>query len=390
MSEPLSVRIKAAQDNLNVLRDALANIVSKDDPDADDAKRGDELPGEIEAAVARISSLERQERALAVTTQSKPPTEIKTGEIIVPDRKPFALPKSKTPEPGDYMYRALAAWSAAESNKQSLDQTLRQIYPNDDATGIVLRAAVNPAQTTVAGWASELIQTAQQGFLDRLIPDFIYPALSSRGSKYTFGQGAGAIRIPTRTNSQLLAGAWVAEAAPKPVKRMSFSSVTLSPYKLAVISVFSEEMGMYSTPAIEGLIRGGMSNDTGVAMDAYLTDAVAVSAGVRPAGLLNGVTPLTATASGTATEKMIADMKQLKAALIAAGSTGKNIVLRDATLHMEDTTPLAIGTAGAPATIAAPTQSLFQTDCIAIRLSLHVSWSMLRTGFVQTIASVGW
>jgi hypothetical protein len=189
-----------------------------------------------------------------------------------------------------------------------------------------------------------------------------------------------------------------------------------------------------------------------------MIDAVAASAGVRPAGLLNGVTPITATAAGTATEKMIADFKLLLGALTAAGSDGSNIVVlvnpaqalsmnfamtttgdflfggtegagqrfgvsiipsatvaagrviaidadefatatgdtprfavsNEATLHEEDTTPLAIGTTGSPATVAAPARSLFQTDSIAIRLSLHVSWAMRRTGMVQTIASVGW
>ena len=37
-------------------------------------------------------------------------------------------------------------------------------------------------------------------------------------------------------------------------------------------------------------------------------------------------------------------------------------------LHMEDTAPLAICTAGSPNTVAAPARSLWQTDCIAVRL----------------------
>jgi HK97 family phage prohead protease len=459
MSETLSARIQTERGNVNLLRDRLAEIVSQEEPSADDVKRGDELPDEIEAALARISSLERQERALATTVQAKPVTEVKTGEIIVPERRPFALPKKKSPEPEEFIYRALTCWSISNGpERQPLERALRERYGNDEATGVVLRAAVNPAQTGVAGWASELVQTSNVGFLDRLIPNFIYPTLSGRGSKYTFGPTAGHIKIPTRTTSQTLAGNWVAEAAPKPVKRLSFSSITLEPYKLAVISTFSEEMAMYSTPAIEGIIRQAMSDDTGIALDSYLIDAVAASAGVRPAGLLNGVTPITATAAGTATEKMIADFKLLLGALTAAGSDGSNIVVlvnpaqalsmnfamtttgdflfggtegagqrfgvsiipsatvaagrviaidadefatatgytprfavsNEATLHEEDTTPLAIGTTGSPATVAAPARSLFQTDSIAIRLSLHVSWAMRRTGMVQTIASVGW
>jgi hypothetical protein len=35
-------------------------------------------------------------------------------------------------------------------------------------------------------------------------------------------------------------------------------------------------------------------------------------------------------------------------------------------------------------------RSLFQTDSIAIRLSLYVSWSMVRAGMVQVVEGVTW
>ena len=66
-------------------------------------------------------------------------------------------------------------------------------------------------------------------------------------------------------------------------------------------------------------------------------------------------------------------------------------VSETATLHMEDTTPLNIGTAGAPATVAAPTQSMFQTAQIAVRMVANVNWAMVRSGMVQFIGTgVNW
>jgi HK97 family phage major capsid protein len=459
MTGTLSARIKAAHDTHNSLVDRLREIAGLEEQSEEEARRADELPAEIEAAKASIATLERQERALGATlVEPKPAADVKHGEILAPERRPFALPRAKEVEAPEYLFRALSAWAVQTGSHESIENALRVHYKNDEKVLAVLKAAVNPAQTTVAGWAQELIQTANQGFLDRLLPSSIYPTLSGRGSKYTFSNSAGIIKIPTRTTTQTLAGAWVAEAAPKPVKRLSFSSITLNPYKLAVISTFSEEMAAYSTPAIEGIIREAMGNDTGVALDTYIIDAVAASAGVRPAGLLNGVTPITASVLTTATDKMIADLKALVGALVAAGSTGDNIVIlvnpaqaismnfamtttgdflfdgpagagarfgvtilasstvaagrviaidcnelatatgdtprfaisNEATLHEEDTTPLAIGTTGSPATVAAPARSLFQTDSIAIRLTLYVSWAMRRTGFVQTIAAVTW
>jgi HK97 family phage prohead protease len=462
MTGTLSARIKAAHDTHNSLVDRLRELVGQEEQSEEEARRANELPDEIEAVKASIATLERQERALGASLVEPKPAaaaEGKHGEILGPEtRRPFALPRAKEIEAPEYLFRALTAWTTQQGSKESIENVWRERYKGDEKVLAVLKAAVNPAQTTVAGWAQELVQTANVGFLDRLLPASIYPTLSMKGSKYTFSNTQGIIKVPTRTTTQTLAGAWVAEAAPKPVKRLSFSSITLNPYKLAVISTFSEEMAAYSTPAIEGIIREAMGNDTGVALDTYMIDAVAASAGVRPAGLLNGVTPITASVLTTATDKMIADLKALVSALVAAGSTGDNIVVlvnpaqaismnfamtttgdflfdgpagagqrfgvtilasstvaagrviaidcnelatatgdtprfaisNEATLHEEDTTPLAIGTTGSPATVAAPARSLFQTDSIAIRLTLYVSWAMRRTGFVQTIAAVTW
>ena len=276
------------------------------------------------------------------------------------------------------------------------------------------------------------------------------------GVRYTFGN-AGVLKIPVRANTPTLAGNWTGEGSAKPVKRASFTTVTLSPTKLSVISTFTEEMSLYSAQSIEQIIRQAMSDDTQMALDAYLIDNVAASTGVRPAGLLNGVTPITASAATPPAAAMVADLKALVGALIAAGG-GRNVAIiinpaqalsmgtvttttgdflfnnaqeagskfnarvivsascpagrviavdaadfataqgdaprfavsTDATLHEEDTTPLALGTTGSPNVVAAPMRSLFQTDAVAVRMSMYVTWGMRRTGMVQTIASVIW
>ena len=55
------------------------------------------------------------------------------------------------------------------------------------------------------------------------------------------------------------------------------------------------------------------------------------------------------------------------------------------TLHMEDTTPLPIGTVGTPNVIAAPTRSLWQTDTLGLRLTTEMSWT--RSGRVATCST---
>jgi hypothetical protein len=74
----------------------------------------------------------------------------------------------------------------------------------------------------------------------------------------------------------------------------------------------------------------------------------------------------------------------------ATGDEPRFDVSDQAVLHMEDTAPTAIGTAGTPTVVAAPVRSLWQTDSIGIRMLLDINWAMRRTGLIAWIDSVTW
>ena len=59
-----------------------------------------------------------------------------------------------------------------------------------------------------------------------------------------------------------------------------------------------------------------------------------------------------------------------------------------ATLHMEDTAPTDISTSGTA--VAFPAKSMFQTDSLALRMSLPMTWAIRRTGTVAWVAAVTW
>lgn len=340
----------------------------------------------------------------------------------------------------------------AFATNKSPEETLTRLYPDDEATGIVVKAAVAPATTTQSGWAAELVNTAMSDFLETLRPLSIYPALAEAGGgRLAFGPNQGAIKIPSRAATPSIGGSFVGEGAPIPVRRLGLTTTTLTPRKMGVISTFTREIARYATPAIEGLIRQEILADTALTLDSLLLDAVAADA-VRPAGLLNGVTPITATAGG-GYEAILGDLRALRAPFNAANAgtdlvlivnpeqsesialtpgadgtlgwadalvtryrvlvstavpAGQVIMLRaadfvtaagdvpefemsnEATLHLEDTAPAQIGTTGTPNAVAAPVRSLFQTATIAIRMLMDVSWSMRRPGMVQTITGVSW
>lgn len=455
----LSQKIADGQRRVNSLKDQLSALSSKDDPSDDETALMDELPNQIDEADAELQRNMRIESALGVRTIEHDPNEgqqqrqQQAGNDGEQHQRPFAVPKKKI-EPVDLLVRSAAMLAMSFGRRESLQSVFQSAYGNDEATGIILRAATAPALTTTVGWAAELVETVNAGFLDRLLADSIYGPLSARGARFTFGR-AGAIKIPARSNTPRLAGAWVGEAQPKPVKQAAFTSITLALYKLAVISVFSEEIAEHSTPAIEQIIRQAMSDDTSAAIDGFLIDNVAGSA-VRPAGLLNGLTTLTPSADTNKTNAMIADIKALRQAIINANG-GRDVVLimnsaqstgidlattpngllfssaaegagrfgvalivsntvpagtviavdaadfasatgdvprysisDQATIHMEDTTPLPIGTVGTPTVVAAPTRSLWQTDSIGVRMTWPISWAMRRAGMVAFMSAVTW
>ena len=321
---------------------------------------------------------------------------------------------------------------------------------------LILRAASAPAMTTVTGWAAELVQISYEALMPLLMPKAILTRLAPRGLTLSFG-GAGQIKIPTRSRTPTIAGSFVGEGMPIPVRQGAFTTQTLVPKKMAVITTWTREMDEHSIPAIEGLLRDAIAEDTQVAVDSVLIDSNAATT-IRPAGLLNGVAAISATAGGgiaaiigdigalvgaisTATYGNVRNLTwlanqtdMLRASLLTAANTGifpfrdeirggtlntipiidsatvpaKTLILVDAadfvvvgggaprmeisdqaTLHMEDTTPLDL-VSGSPGTAASPQRSLFQTDSLALRMVLPLNWTQRRAGTVAWTQNVTW
>src|SRR5262249_47952205 len=62
----------------------------------------------------------------------------------------------------------------------------------------------------------------------------------------------------------------------------------------------------------------------------------------------------------------------------------------NATLHLEDSTPLPIASPGSPNTVAAPTQSMFQQDTVALRALWYLTWGLRRPNRIAVINGVTW
>src|SRR4029077_19477615 len=154
------------------------------------------------------------------------------------------------------------------------------------------RAATAPATMTTSGWADTLATTTYGEFLDLLYPGSVYGPLSGYGFRATLGRFA-VLSMPTRVTTPTIAGSFVAEGAPIPVRQAAFVPITLGLKKMAVIVSYTREIAEHSNPEIEGILWKLIQDDTQVAVDTVLIDATSFTA-IRPSGLRAGVSATTA------------------------------------------------------------------------------------------------
>lgn len=438
----LSKRIEDAQNELVAKRDKLVELNAADTLDLDAIEA---LNGDIAVAERTIAALKVSEQRIGVNAGAPP-----TVAAPAVSRRPLGVPQTEV-KASDLIVRAAACRILAHLTNRPIDDILEERYPGHEATAAVTRTAVAVAATTTSGWASQLVETAMAEFLALLPPNTIYNVLRDMGVSLTFGPNSGNIKIPFSSSTTALAGGFVLEGDPIPVGRMTLDSVTLTPTKFGVIVPMTKEVMRYTNPTLESVVRSELLARTAITLDGLLIDSTAGSA-TRPAGLLYGVSGGTPYAGGDYTafledmktllapfdtanagrklavlmnprqarnirmmpgpnssgfgwaNQFLADFRVIPSTVVTAGtviaidtadfvtSTGDTPEFEtsdQATIHME-TSPTAIGIAGSPNTVAAPVRSMFQTNSVALKMTMDVNWAMRRSGMVQYLSSVTW
>lgn len=85
-------------------------------------------------------------------------------------------------------------------------------------------------------------------------------------------------------------GNWVGESKGIPMSKPDFSTVNLTPLKVAALTVLSNELIRDSSPSAEMLVRDALAEACAQKVDTTFFSTSAASAGVSPAGMLNGLT----------------------------------------------------------------------------------------------------
>jgi len=340
--------------------------------------------------------------------------------------------------PAVYLCRAAAAHLRAFVTNNTPEREARELFGDDGATDIVLRAPTTPAAISgTSGWAASLAGIAIYDLVQTATSLSAAADVIDRGLKLNM-DGIAEHRVPGRVLNAAAAGAWVGEGGAVPVRAISFTNAAiLRPRKLAVLSVVSREMA--ESGNIEAVLRATLGEATGLALDLAMFSTF-VGDATKPPGLFAGVSPIAATTGG-GTAAMAADIGNLFAAL-AANSGGKTAVIIAAlpqavklkltagpkfdydiiastalptgtvavleiasfvsgfgstaefnttkvgALHMEDTIPADIVSTGG--TVAAPVKSLYQTDAIGLKTTLWATWGLRAAGHCQFLTGATW
>jgi HK97 family phage major capsid protein/HK97 family phage prohead protease len=314
----LNEKIKSLESEILSAKDIMTGLIKAAESENRDLSEIE--AAEIESAKNAIDSKEKSLSAYKAAEQTLA-RQIAAPAVVKADY--MGSPKQRKGEEMIFAKMATAA-VIAHAEKSNIVAAGQKHFANDNELNTVIKAAVDPATTTATGWAAELTRTAYGEFMDALRPNSFYAQLAGLGTSIAFGQNQS-ITFPTFAGGlDDLAGSFVGEAQLIPVKRTTYASKTLNRYRMAVISNFSEQILQSSIPNIQALVTNQILLDTAYTIDKTLIDAIAGSA-VRPAGLLNGVTP--GTSSGDTAADILADLRALVKPILAANGGQKLVLL---------------------------------------------------------------
>ena len=278
----------------------------------------DDLAAEVKSADADLVRLRMLESLNIQKAQPVEKQERSYGPTII-------IPKNDPDEKfRGQMYtrrvvaKALAYLSQGELTPiQVAEQRWGKSHPQFVA---VLKADVAGGGSGSGEWGAELVSADS-----RYTGDFI-EYLNSRTIFNQLPLREVPAHITIKGQDGAATGYWVGESKPIPASKADFSDVSLSPLKVAALAVVSNELLRDSSPAAEMLVRDALVEASAQRIDATFLSDTGASAGVSPAGLLNGLTAIGS--YGSTADDLRGDIGLLYAPFISAkNSTGLAYVM---------------------------------------------------------------
>jgi HK97 family phage prohead protease len=287
----------------------------QDGEDASDARSTDEDAGdegdEDEGAEDPVFAKAAPSAQVRVRSHAAPRSQI----IQVRDRSQQAK--------GLAFAQVVKCLGMAKGNLMHAFELSKLHYKSDRRIQNILKAAVAAGTTTNSTWAAPLVGEESRVFADFV--EFLRPTtiLGKFGAN-----GIPSLRkVPFRT--RLLGqtsggnGYWVGEGKAKPLTKFDFASNSLDPLKVANIAVITQELMRDSSPSADVLVRDSLAAALRERLDLDFIDPdKSASAGVSPASILNGVTPIAS--SGNDADAIRCDIQAIMRKFIDARNPPTN------------------------------------------------------------------
>lgn len=321
--EALELRSKSlSSERLEIQEKAISEGRTKDEAEQERFK---EICAELKALSDELADLKEMEGELVA--KAAPVTE-KTVTKAVSN---VVVKNTEKHTDGLAFAKAARALALGSIERRSAVEIARELYQGNDeiiaATGALMtKSAVAAGTTSNATWAKPLVgqeSTAFADFVNYLRPQTILGKFGSGGIP--------ALRnVPFRTalisQSSGGNGYWVGEGKPKPLTKFDFARTTLEPLKVANIAVATMELIRDSSPSAATLIRDSLADALRERLDIdFIDPSKTASAGVSPAGILNGVTAIPS--SGIDADAVRTDIAALLKAFINANNAPTTGVL---------------------------------------------------------------
>lgn len=173
-----------------------------------------------------------------------------------------------------------------------------------------IKAAVAGGGTGSGEWGAELAQSDTRftgDFVEFLYGMTVFDRLPLRPIP---------ARVHIKGQDGAATGYWVGESKSIPAGKGDFSDVELTPLKVGALAVCSKELVADSSPSAEMWIRDTIAQASAQRVDTTFLGSAAASAGVSPAGLLNGLSAYAP--SGADADAVRADLMSLYSGFLTA------------------------------------------------------------------------
>jgi HK97 family phage major capsid protein/HK97 family phage prohead protease len=283
--------------------------------DADSAEVADTLSGEIKSIDDHLKRLRLVESLKAST--AKPVQGVDNEQKGGAARSSIVVKQAEQHKPGLQFARMVKCLALAHKSHRDPIVIATEIYGGGNQEVVeAVKAAVAAQSTTNANLGGNLIATGGvfADFVEFLRPMTI---IGKFGTGNIPSLRNVPFRVPLGSSTSGGNAAWVGEGKAKPLTNFNFGQTTLLPLKVAAIVVATMELLRDASVAGEAMFRDLLAAAVAERIDIdFIDPAKAASAGVSPASITNGVTPIAASGTGTA-DDMRADFQALMATYIA-------------------------------------------------------------------------